>query len=234
MIEVDTRQLKELERDLKVFARRAYPFATKSTVNGAAFQTQKTARRDIQVKMVTRNKFTVQSVRVEQARTLNVNRQAAIVGSIADYMADQEFGGVTVKTGGEGVAIPTGYSAGQENQQPRTKLPRKPNKLSNIQLKRRRGKAVSRKQRNVAAVKAAAASNNKYVYLDIGKRKGIFRVIGGKRKPRLKMVYDLSRASTPIPKNPWLKPATDDTQQKIPAIYFKALTFQANRLKLFK
>lgn len=234
MITIDDKQIKEFERDLKVFASRAYPFATKSTVNSAAFLTQKTARRDINVKMVTRNRFTIQSVRVEQARTLNVSRQVAIVGSTADYMADQEFGGVNVKTGGEGVAIPTGYSAGQERQQPRTRLPRKPNKLSNIQLKRRRGKAVGRKQRNVQAIKAAARSSNKYVYLDLGNRKGIFKVIGGERRPRLKMVYDLSRVSTPIPKNPWLKPATNDTRHKIPAIYLKALQFQAKRHNLFK
>lgn len=234
MIKIDDKEIKKFERDLKTFAGRAFPFATKSTVNGAAFTTQKTAKRDIRVKMVTRNRFTEQSVRVEQARTLKVDRQVAVVGSIADYMKDQEFGGVNVKRGSEGVAIPTSYSAGQENQQPRTRLPRKPNKLANIQLKRRRRGAVSRKQRNVAAVKAAAESSNKYVFLDLGKRKGIFRVVGGKRKPKLKMVYDLTRTVTPIPKNPWLKPAVDHTRQKIPDIYLKALQFQANRAGIFK
>lgn len=233
MIEIDQKQIKQLERDLKTFKRRALPFATKATVNGAAFATQKTARRDINVKMITRNRFTEQSVRVEQTRTLKINQQIAVVGSIADYMADQEFGG-TNRPEGENVAIPTGYSAGQEKQQPRTKLPRKPNKLANIRLKRRRRGATSRKQRNVAAVKAAAQSTNKYVFLDLGKRKGIFKVVGGKRKPRLKMVYDLTRKSTPIPKNPWLKPAVDHTQQKMPAIYFKALQFQAKRHNLFR
>lgn len=235
MFEIDMRQLKELEKDLKIFAKRAYPFATKSTINGAAFATQKVAKKDVEIKMVQRNKFTLQSIRVEQARTLNVNRQSASVGSIADYMADQEFGGVKRKTGSEGVAIPTGYSAGQERQQPRTRLPRKPNKLSNIKLKQRRNKASSRKQRNLQAIKAAAVSTNKYVYLELqNNRKGIFRVIGGKRKPKIKMVYDLSSSSTPIPRNPWLKPATDHVQQQIPAIYLKALQFQAKRLGLFK
>ena len=233
MITIDDKEIRKLERDLKTFASRAFPFASKATINGGAFMAQKTARKDIEIKMVTRNRFTVGSVRVEQTRTLNVNRQLAVVGSIAKYMADQEFGGVNVRTGSEGVAIPTGYSAGQENQQPRTKLPRRPNKLANIQLKRRRGKATSRKQRNVAAVKAAATSSNKFVFLDLGKRKGIFKVVGGKRKPKLKMIHDLTRTSTPIPKNPWLKPAVDDTRQKMPAIYIKALRFQLKRQGIF-
>lgn len=243
MITVDMQQLKELERDLKTFARRAYPFATKSTINGAAFTTQKVARRDINVKMITRNKFTEQSVRVEQTRTLNVNSQAAVVGSIADYMADQEFGGFTQKTGKEGVAIPTSFSAGQGKQQPRTKLPRKANQLANIRLKQsKKRRPKNRRQAVVFAIQDAVNTSNRYIYLELSNNtKGIFKVTGGRRGikrgtggARIKMVYDLSRMVTPIPRNPWLKPAVDHVQQQMPAIYFKALTFQAKRLGLFK
>ena len=234
MIRVDTKDIKEMEADLKTFARKAYPFATKNTVNTAAFRTQKIARNDIQSDLTLRNRFTVQSVQVEQSRTLQVSRQAAIVGSTADYMEDQEFGGIKARKGKQGVAIPTGYSAGQEGAEPRTRLPRKANKLASIQLSKRKGRKMSRAQRNLVAVKVAAASSNKYIFMDLGKRKGIFRVLGGKRNPRVKMVHDLSEQAVTIPRNPWLGPAVDQVEQEIPDIYRRSLRFQLKRLNLFK
>ena len=124
MFAVDNRDIKKMERDIKTFAKDALPFATRKTVNDAAFQTQRIARVDVKNDMVNRNRFTVQSIQVDQARTLQISRQEAVVGSIADYMEDQEFGAVKSKSGKEGVAIATSYSAGQgENAQPRTRLP---------------------------------------------------------------------------------------------------------------
>lgn len=242
MIEIDDRQIKEFEKDLKTFAHRAYPFATKSTLNSAAFSAQKTARRDVKTKMVTRNRFTEQSIQVDQARTLNVRRQAATVGSIADYMEEQEFGGTNVKTGREGVAIPTGYSAGQDKQQPRTRLPRKPNKLTNIKLKQnRQRRPKNRRQAIVFAIQDAINTGNRYIFLDLQRRKGIFKVIGGRKGmkrgtsgAKLKMVYDLTQATTPIPRNPWLHPAIKHTEKLMPGMYFKALKFQLQRHNLFR
>ena len=234
MFKLDDSDIKEMEADLKAFAHRAYPFATKSTVNKAAFTTQQTARKIVRVKMVARNKFSEQSIQVDQARTLQVSRQAATVGSIADYMADQEFGSVKTKTGKEGVSIATGYSAGQQDAQPRTRLPRKANKLQNIGLRKRRKRGSSRKQQNLIAIKVAAKTGRKYVFLDLGKRKGIFKVIGGKRRPKIKMVHDMTRQSVVIPRNPWLKPAVDIVTHMIPKFYKDALTFQAKRQGLFK
>lgn len=235
MFTIETREVKRLERDLKTFARRAYPFATKSTVNDAAFRTQKIAKKRIEREMVTRNRFTVQSVRVEQSRTLNVQRQAAIVGSTADYMADQEFGGMKTKKGKKGTPIPTSFSAGQgDAARPRTRLPRKPNKLANIQIKRRQRKARGRKQKNLVAVKQAASSSNKFIYLDLGRREGIFKVTGGKRNPRVKMVHDLSHKAVRIPRNPWLRPSVKDVQPLIPGMYAKNLRFQLKRAGVFR
>ena len=234
MFKLNDRDIQEFEKDLKTFADRAYPFATKATLNRGAFETQKIARKDIRVKMVTRNKFTEQSVQVEQARTLNVNRQAATVGSIADYMEKQEFGGMERRGGSEGVAIATGYSAGQEGQQPRTRVPRKGNKLQNIRLQNRRTKGKTRQQRNLIAIQQAATTSNKFVFLDLGRRKGIFKVTGGKRNPRIKMVHDLTRQTIRIPRNPWLKPAVDRVQVLMPGFYKDALIFQLKRNNLFQ
>lgn len=234
MFKIDDDDIKEFEKDLKTFASRAYPFATKNTINRSAFEAQKLTRKDVDIKMVQRNRFTKQSIQVEQSRTLIVNRQAAIAGSIADYMEDQEFGVTKTKTGKEGVAIPTSYAAGQQGQEPRLRLPRKSNKMVNIQLRKRRKGGSSRKQQNMIAIQVAAKTGRKYVFLDLGRSKGIFKVIGGKRRPKIKMVHDMSRDSVVIPRNPWLKPVVDTVQIKMPSFYRDALIFQLKRQGLFR
>lgn len=230
---IDDEEIKRFESDLKTFAERSFPFATKNTVNKSAFTAMKIARNDLKKRMTLRNRFSMQSIQVEQTRTLIVKRQAAIVGSTADYMEDQEFGTIISKKGKEGVSIATGYSAGQEGQQPRTRLSRRANQLTSIQLQRRRKKGVSRKQRNLVAIKAAAESGNKYVFLDLGRSKGIFKVIGGKRRPKIKMVHNMTKQSVVIKRNPWLLPAVNETKKKIPDIYRDSLMFQLKRQGLF-
>lgn len=233
MLTVDDDKLKQLESDLKTFAGRAFPFATKATVNRSAFETQKLARNAVERRMTLRNRFTIQSIQVDQARTLNVQRQRASVGSTADYMEDQEFGTVKRKQGKEGVSIATGFSAGQEGQKPRTRLPRGANKLASIRLRNKRKKG-SRKQRNYIAVMEAAKGGQKYIFMNLGKRKGIFKVTGGKRQPKVKMAHDLSRPTVVVHSRPWLGPAVNRIERQMPAYYEEALTFQLKRAGLFR
>ncbi len=230
MIKLDDKQLKRFEADLKTFASRAFPFATKQTINGTAFEAQKRAKSNIRESMITRNRFTESSVRVVQARGLVVNRQEARTGSIAAYMADQEFGDTKHSTGKHGVAIPTSYSAGQGEAKPRSRLPRKANALQNVQLSKRRGRSKGSKlQQNFVKVKQAAENGDRYVFLDLRRGPGIFRVLGGKRKPRIRMIADLSRRSVVIPRNPWLAPAAEAARRGIPVRYERALRFQLRR-----
>ena len=234
MFKINDNEIKQFEADLQTCGRKAIPYAVRNTLNNAAFETQKIARNDIQTKMITRNKFTVQSVQVDMARSLEIKRAAATVGSILPYMEDQEFGATKKKSGKQGVPIATSYSAGQgQGTQPRTRLPRKPNRMANIQLKRRRGRASSRKQQNLIAIREAATAGSKYVFLDLGRRKGIFKVVGGKRRPKIKMVWSLENQSVRIPANPWLKPAFDRGLLLIPEFYKQSLQFQIKRLGIF-
>ena len=235
MFNVRDEAIRQMESDLKTFAARAFPFATKNTVNQGAFRARTYAQENIDQNMTTRNKFTRNSIRVEETRELTVSRQAAVVGSIADYLADQEFGATKSASGSEGVALPTAYSAGQgEGARPRTRLPRKPNKMSNIQLRNRTQSGASRKQKNLIAIKGAAASGRKFVFLNLGRTKGIFKVMGGRKRPRIKMIYDLSRPSVVIPRNPWLAPAFERARADLPDIHLRSLTFQVRRAGLFR
>ena len=227
MITVDFSDVRQLEKDLIFIKDRALPFATKATVNRAAFETQKLARSNIEKDMTNRNKFTVRSVQVDQARTLDIRKQEAIVGSIADYMETQEFGGSKTDP-----TIATGYSAGQQGARPRTRLPRRTNQVRNIRLQGRKAssKGRTRGQQNFVAVRQAASKGQRYVYLKGNSYEGLFRVLGGKRKPRIKMVHDLSRKSVVIPRSPWLLPATNAVTPQLDSYYAAALRFQLKRL----
>jgi hypothetical protein len=233
MINVDTADVKELEHALKKMRMRAFPFATKATVNGMAFKTRELAQENIRKNMITRNKWTERSVMVEQARTLRISRQAASTGSTMDYMEVQEFGGTERKKGAYGVVIPTSTASGEgDSARPRTRLVRRANQMSRIQLRNSRSKSTNRAQRNLVAVKQAAASGRKFVFLDTQKHPGIYKIIGGKRKPRVKLIQDMSKTSVKIPANPWLKPAVDDVSKQANGIYERALIFQLKRLGL--
>ena len=243
MFAINDKEIKEFEKDLKAFAHRAYPFATKNTLNKSAFHAQGLARKGVDTKMTLRNKFTKQSIQVDQARTLNVSRQSSRVGSTADYMEDQEFGATQSRSGKKGIPIATGYSAGQEGQTPRTRLPRKANKMVNIRLRRRNARrAKTRKQEVLFRIQDAVASGNRTIYLNLGKRQGIFRVVGGSKRfkrggpkgARIKMLHDMTNSSLVTPRNPWLRPVIDPTQKVMPEFYRDALVFQLRRQGLFK
>ncbi len=230
MFRLDDKEIKDFENTLLLMNHRALPFATKNTVNRLAFAGRIEWRSEIKDQFIQRNSFTRNSIRVEQARGLDIGKQAAILGSIAPYMEDQEFGGSKAKEGKKGVPLATSYAAGQGmNAQPRTRMPRSANKLRNIRLKHRRPKGT-RRQRNLVAVLEAAQSGSKYVYLDLSRRKGIFRVLGGKRKPYVKMVYDLTRQSVHVPATPTLGPAVKKVQPLAAKFYSDSLKFQLKRL----
>lgn len=243
MFSIDDKKIKRMEKDLKLFAKRAVPFATKSTLNGLAFETRKNSQKLIKRRMVNRNKFTYNSIRVVQTKSLNVNTQAAIVGSIAEYMDEQEFGGQKTRKGKHGTPIPTSYAAGLSlNAQPRTKLAKKPNKLQSIQLKRKRAKG-SNKQALIRKVQNAVDTGDRFIFHDFrgNKKKGVYRIIGGKKNTkkgwpkgaRMRLVWDMSKQSVNIPKRPWMKPSVRRATSKTEKIYEQALLFQLRRNNVF-
>ena len=228
MFGINDRDIRRLERTLGEMSARAIPYATRNTLNQAAFAVRAEYQKNIRDDLINRNKFTERSVRVERAQGTNITTQKATVGSIADYMDEQEFGDTKTANGAFGVPLATSYSAGQTGQ--RTRLPRKPNKMQNINLRGRGGRSRSRKQQNFLAVRMAAQSGSKYVFLDLDRGAGIFKVVGGKRRPKVKMIHDLSRRSVVIPANPLLRRSTDAVAPRMPDLYRDSLEFQISRL----
>lgn len=231
---IDTDDIKDLERSLKAFAFRSLPFATKKTLNDAAWDGRRFMQRNIEKKMTERNKWTRGSIRVEQARTLVIKKQSSAFGSTEKYMIIQEDGGTERGKGSQAIAIPTGYAAGQQGARPRTKLPRKPHKMRNIRLTKSKTKSPNRKLRNFLVIKEAKARGIKYVFLDLGRRRGIFRVLGSKKRPKLKMVADISQRSIRIKPTPTLQPAFKAATKGLDDHYRKNLIFQLKRAKILR
>lgn len=235
MFKIDDEQIKEFESDLKTFKFKALPFATKGTLNRAAVLTQDKTKTRVRNQMITRNKFTENSFKVLFVKTLKISDQESVVGSIAPYMDEQEFGGTKTKTGKHGVSIPTSVASGEgRGAQPRRKKIPKARRLGSIALKNNRPKVKSQKQDNFLRIQQAITSGRKFVFMDLQRHPGIFRISGGKRNPKIDQIYDLSRKSVPIPKNPTLGPSSNAVQKQMAFIYKKQLEKQLRRHGLFK
>lgn len=234
MFKVDTEAIKQMESDLKEFAIKAYPFATKATLNKAAFEGRERIQAGMRKKFIIRNKFTLNSIRVEKARGSIVKNHEAVVGSVAPYMDDQEFGATKTKRGKHGVAIPTTVASGEgRGTRPRRRVARGANKKRNIRLTKARVKAKSRNQEIRASVLHAAATKKRFVFLRMSKHPGIYKVTGGKKRPKIDLVHDMSKKSVRIPRTGIVLAATRAVERSMPEMYHKALVFQMKRHDLF-
>ncbi len=245
MLEISAEQIRRLEQDLLNFRERAYPFATRFTLTNTAFRAREFAQRNIEDQMVLRRPFAQRSVQVERARTLNVEQQEARVGSTADFMETQEFGGR--ETGRRhGHPVPTPYSAGQGRRaRPRTRVPRRRHRVGSITLGGKRVRPKTPGQRLVLLARSAIESGQRHVFWQqqhgFGPRTGIYYIAGGSlrrsrgwpRGAKMQLVHDMSHGSITIPRNPWLDPAVVDAQRMMPQIYRDALVFQLDRHGIF-
>lgn len=224
-ISIEWRNLKKYERHLETFAKRAVPFAMRDVVNSAAFATQKHWRGEIKRTFTLRNQWTVRSIQVDMARGLSVRSMEARTGSLADYMQTQEQGGTVKSKSGGAKAIPTEAASGQAmGTSPRKKPVRRPNRFSSLGKIPRVSSTGGRKARNARAIERATRGS-KIAYLDLGKRKGIYRITG-KRKLKIRKLYDLSRSSVTVKREPTLQGALKRTGAQMPSIMAKALLKQ--------
>lgn len=250
VLSVDTRQIRRLADDVKKLSKSAYPIAVERTLNDSAKTARTLSRERIKKQMINRNAFTRNSIRFVLAKKGPVSGKFSTVGSIAEYLEGQEFGRneskKTTKGGESGVAIPTSFSAGQdEKSKPRLKIPRAGNKMARINLNRKKSKTSNKKQSLLLSVNRAVFTGRRYFFHDFGgsKSRGIFKAVGGSKSSakkggwpkgaRISLVWSMRQRSYTIPKNPWLKPATNETQKMMPAFYASALKFQIERQKLF-
>lgn len=226
-VSVDTRNIRKLVRDLETTTKRALPYATREYVNSAAFLTRDHFMRRAEATMKLRTPWTKKSIQVDKARSLRPAEQVSRVGSVADYMLTQEEGAVIGKKGRVGTPIPAA-APGKRKTRGRTVSK---NRLAAIQLATR-GLTGIRQKRNAAAIAIAARHGGGVVFLDLGKRKGLYRISGTKRGIRIRKVWDLSKTSVRVPRNPMLEDALTEVRPQLPGLAVKAVEYQLRRYKV--
>lgn len=226
MLSIQLKGLKEAQADLKKM-RRAVPYAEREYVNSAAFAGRKVWISRAQADMVLRTKWTTRSLQVIKA-TASGSPHARL-GSVADYMRVQEEGATEQAQGKHGVPIP-GAAPGKRKARKGKVSAR--NRLGALTLKVSDVRG-SRKRRNAAAISMAARAGGGVVYLDLGRARGLYRITGTKRGIRVRKVWDLSKKSITIPRNPMLAETLRLLSPQLPQLAEAALLAQFKRNKLF-
>jgi poly-gamma-glutamate capsule biosynthesis protein CapA/YwtB (metallophosphatase superfamily) len=217
---------KEMVRDLAKMRLKAVPFALRNALNTAAFETRNIWQNEIRKTFVNRNKFTVGSIRVEQASTAKL---VATVGSIADFMATQEDGGTVKGKSGHIKAVPTAAAAGQ-GRGTRTKTVRGRFYLGAIQVAHP-SLSGGRRQRNAIALAVARKQGKKLVMLTRPSgAKGLFLISGGKRKLKARLIWDMSRTSVHVDAQPTLERSVDAVKPKLDHMLQAAVQQQMQRI----
>lgn len=219
----------DLEVDLKKFRlfsellgdmKKSLTFAARNALNDIAFEAREEwSKRQLPKAFTLRNNWTERGLRVEKARGRKFEELQSKVGSVREYMLPAEEGSTQTKRGKHGVAVPTSGASGQGPKEKRTRLIRRPNYLSSLTLVKRVG--GSKAQQNAIAMRMAR-EKGQLAFLEIGKRKGIFKVGGRKKgKPRLKLLYDLTHSSVSTKPIPTLERTIDAVRPRFLSIHLK-------------
>lgn len=203
-------------------SRAAMEIATRRTLTGLAFEGRKAYKENIKKEFVLRNKRTIQGVRMTEAKRGSINQQFSVVGHLDDWMRRQEFGGTHIgrKT------IPTQRAAGQSRGlRPRTKAVRRPNYLKRIDI----DQGYDRIQ---ARMREAAKSGKRFIYADLGRREGIFKVIGNTKRMRLDMIYSTGHRGIVTKPRYVLRSAKAEAMTHRNRLFRSAIDFQLQRINL--
>ncbi len=234
-VQWDDRELVRFTRDLKRFAAQAVPFANRNTLNDAAFMAREVAKKELGKRLTLRNKWTTSNKQllVEKATQKRIRDQRAVFGARDEYLERTEFGGTVRSKSRHGVPIPTRSASGEgRGGAPRARAVRPKQTRRAIRL-RVPAAGMSRKQRNLVTVKQAIKSGRRFVFMRIRQGKGIFKIMGSRSKPRVEMMWDLSRKAVRVGPTPWLAPTIAIVRKRMPGIYRKNLKKQLLRRRLF-
>ncbi len=226
-IKVDLSDFRRLTRDLEAVSGVAVPYAARNALNAIAFEGRKLWQAQMRDDFVLRNDWTTRRLYVDKAKGTTLAGMRSVLSSPDAFLVKQEFGGV------ENHSVPTGVATGEgRGASPRRRLVRAPNKVSVIALGNRMHKG-NRKQRNAVAIRTAAADGLKFVYLELPKRRGLFRISGRSTSPQVDMVWDTTKKSHTVRPTPTLRRAVKRLEGKVPAIMTSALIDQLRRHKVF-
>ena len=198
-------ELKTLGKALKHLGHgKGTGYVAKQALNHGVFTARTKWHGEMQERLILRNEFTKKAVSVVRATGTDISRLRAVIGSRAEFMDDVEEGQVESKKGKHGIAVPTGFAAGQEGQNPTTKLVRARYRIgatdtANIQ------KDVARfrtsRQRNAVTIALARRREVQFGVLETQHGHGLFKINKGrtaKKKPRKRTRRSRARSSAPF------------------------------------
>jgi hypothetical protein len=233
-IRIDTSDFKRLQADLEKFRQKALPHAQRNALNGCAFELQRSWRAEVRSSFTNRNQFTERSIRVDQARGIDMRSMKAVTGSVAEYMDEQEEG-ATIHGKGARKPIPSAYAGGgKPGGGVRPKVVRSAFRLSAIGVSHSGLKGYGRRRQNAIAIAIAVRKGERFALLNRAKvgGKGIFEVRGLKKRASVKLVWDFSRGSVHIKPEPTMHRAVATSSARFQAIMQQALLEQLKRAKV--
>jgi hypothetical protein len=228
---LELRGLDKMQRDLETMAKRAVPYAARETLNGLAFAARKIWQEEMRSSLTLRNQFTERRALVERATGSRMSSMQAILGHTEDYVRRLEEG-KGERAQRSGLPIATEAAAGQAKgslPSGRKRAVRKSLVIRVLGKLKRQPNSLPRKVRNARAVRDAIKSGNRLAYLQLDKRRGIYKVMGGKKRPTIRKLYDLTKRATPRPRIPTLQRSIDQALKQGPAIAETALLRQLQR-----
>jgi hypothetical protein len=234
MVTVSAPGMRKLVEDLQMFRAKAIPHAVRNALTAMAFEARGEWSDEMRKKFTLRNRFTTSSPRVLPARGVHIPSMESRVGSPLEYLAKQEQGFEQRAKGKHGAPMPTPVAAGQTaGAQKRTRTVRKALTLGAIQLEqvKPRNAYGGRRQRNAVAIRLAAKTGKRLVFLDLGKTKGIFKITGTRRLS-VREVWDLSRKTRTVPAHETLGPAVQRVRAMQPSIYASAIVAELRRARI--
>lgn len=225
---VTVEDARAFERKLAGMTTRAIPHAVRDALNELAFVARSEWVEVIGARFTLRNRFTERSLRVTKARGTKMDSMQSVVGSTADYMLDQEQGAKKGKRGKHGLAIPTPAAAGQSPKaSKRTRQIRRGYYLGAMRVVDR--VQGTQRAKNAAAI-AMAKRTGGIAYLETERHKGLYRIMGSKKRPKPRMIYSLNESSVTIQPNKTLASALIEANARAPAISIAAMQRQIDRI----
>jgi len=231
---IELRGLDEMQRELERMAKKAVPYAAREMLNGLAFAGRAIWQDEMRASLTLRNAFTTRRAIVRKVTGYKMAEMQAVLGHTEEYMLRLEYGAGDHATG-EAVAIPTEVAAGQaKGSLPggRQRPVKKAFYLRAIPKLRRQSKAIPREARNARAIQQGIKDGSRLAYLEFQRRKGIYRLKGGKRNPEILKVYDLTHPFVPRPRKPMLQRTIDKALLQAPALGLAAVMRQLDRHRI--
>jgi hypothetical protein len=239
-INLDKAPIEALENELDKFGERTFPHAVRDTLNITAFEASFEAKKFANHIFTMRNQYTTRSIRYERARGSSVNQMSSAVGSVQDYMREQEEGFTRTTRGKHGLAVPTGYAAGQDGARTRTKPIRRSNWLQRLKIARSKRGAASVRQEIVQAAQEAVSTGRRTVWLPL-RHPGLYRIVGGRRGTRgwprganLKMLYSTEDRTLRTESHQWMEPSVRVIMTRQDEYWRRALLHQIEINRQFK